>query len=184
VRESERERERESERERFCLKGEVDGHAVGLCCLSSTVDLGVLAQCFELAPYGQLRKQPEGGAEDLSAECLSGSGRTIEERDDAAAGDESFAEAPTVEHEVVGGKGEGEGEGAVVSACMHTCARMSTKTKSGRSSSAAISSELASACSTFPHSSVRKLSARSTRSALCSGVEHALISRNAFTVRR
>ena len=92
------------------------------------------------------------------------------------------------EHEVVGGggegEGEGEGEGAVVSACMHTCARMSTKTKSGRSSSAAISSELASACSTFPHSSVRKLSARSTRSALCSGVEHALISRNAFTVRR
>merc|ERR1719262_1438651 len=38
------------------LVAEFDGRAVGLMCLTSDVDINVLAQCFELDPYDQLLK--------------------------------------------------------------------------------------------------------------------------------
>ena len=33
-----------------------NGEALGLCCLTSDVDVNVLAQCFELLPYDNLLK--------------------------------------------------------------------------------------------------------------------------------
>merc|ERR1719421_2123742 len=42
--------------ENKALVAEVDGRAVGLMCLTSDVDINVLAQCFELDPYDQLLK--------------------------------------------------------------------------------------------------------------------------------
>lgn len=35
---------------------EVDGEARGLCCLTTDVDVNVLAQCFDLFPYDNLLK--------------------------------------------------------------------------------------------------------------------------------
>merc|ERR1719440_2452663 len=42
--------------ENRAIVAEVDGRAVGLMCLTSDVDINVLAQCFELDPYDQLLK--------------------------------------------------------------------------------------------------------------------------------
>jgi hypothetical protein len=43
-------------KENQAIVAEVDGRAVGLLCLTSDVDVNVLAQCFELGPYDQLLK--------------------------------------------------------------------------------------------------------------------------------
>eukprot|EP00929_Paragymnodinium_shiwhaense_P013279 TRINITY_DN121142_c0_g1_i1.p1 TRINITY_DN121142_c0_g1~~TRINITY_DN121142_c0_g1_i1.p1 ORF type:complete len:1535 (-),score=494.46 TRINITY_DN121142_c0_g1_i1:571-5175(-) len=42
--------------ENKALVAEVDGRAVGLMCLTSDVDINVLAQCFQLDPYDNLMK--------------------------------------------------------------------------------------------------------------------------------
>jgi len=42
--------------ENRALVAEVDGRAVGLMCLTSDVDINVLAQCFQLDPYDNLLK--------------------------------------------------------------------------------------------------------------------------------
>eukprot|EP00927_Polykrikos_kofoidii_P026521 TRINITY_DN23591_c0_g1_i1.p1 TRINITY_DN23591_c0_g1~~TRINITY_DN23591_c0_g1_i1.p1 ORF type:complete len:1577 (+),score=347.68 TRINITY_DN23591_c0_g1_i1:82-4731(+) len=42
--------------ENKALVAEVDGRAVGLMCLTSDVDINVLAQCFQLNPYDNLLK--------------------------------------------------------------------------------------------------------------------------------
>merc|ERR1719272_1644866 len=42
--------------ENKALVAEVDGRAVGLMCLTSDVDINVLAQCFSLDPYDNLLK--------------------------------------------------------------------------------------------------------------------------------
>lgn len=44
--------------ENRALVAEVDGRAVGLMCLTSDVDINVLAQCFQLDPYDNLLKGP------------------------------------------------------------------------------------------------------------------------------
>ncbi|CAE7557915.1 CFAP61 [Symbiodinium sp. CCMP2592] len=44
--------------ENRALVAEVDGRAVGLMCLTSDVDINVLAQCFQLDPYDNLLKAP------------------------------------------------------------------------------------------------------------------------------
>ncbi|CAD7974188.1 unnamed protein product [Amoebophrya sp. A25] len=44
------------DKENKALVAEVDGQARGLCCLTSDVDVNVLAQCFELLPYDNLLK--------------------------------------------------------------------------------------------------------------------------------
>eukprot|EP00392_Amoebophrya_sp_AT5.2_P005443 g5452.t1 len=42
--------------ENKAIVAEADGRALGLCCLTSDVDVNVLAQCFELLPYDNLLK--------------------------------------------------------------------------------------------------------------------------------
>eukprot|EP00971_Amphidinium_carterae_P126800 2512086-Amphidinium_carterae.1 len=42
--------------ENKALVAEVDGRAVGMMCLTSNVDVNVLAQCFHLDPYDNLLK--------------------------------------------------------------------------------------------------------------------------------
>merc|ERR1719337_627615 len=42
--------------ENRAIVAEVDGRAVGLMCLTSDVDINVLAQCFQLDPYDNLLK--------------------------------------------------------------------------------------------------------------------------------
>lgn len=44
--------------ENRALVAEVDGRAVGLMCLTSDVDINVLAQCFQVDPYDNLLKGP------------------------------------------------------------------------------------------------------------------------------
>lgn len=60
--------------ENKALVAEVDGRAVGLMCLTSDVDVNVLAQCFELDPYDNLLKPHYmGRVRDHAQAILNGS---------------------------------------------------------------------------------------------------------------
>merc|ERR1719362_1417733 len=56
--------------ENKALVAEVDGRAVGLLCLTSDVDINVLAQCFELDPYDNLLKPQVMGRVREHAEAI------------------------------------------------------------------------------------------------------------------